>query len=205
VVLWVSALGVDPTQLLPQARIDQCEGRWRRNQADAAADVAGALQALQAPGGEGRAGGGGGGAAAVGAEFVAAVWVALQDRRLGVQTLGFEMAVPPQGILSTDILAAVGEVAVAVEVDGPTHFIAWLVPAAGGGADVAVQRRSNGATSFRNALLRRQGCAVVQVPWFAWPASRAAQVALMQELLAEQGLVRGALLPGPGPRALGQS
>ena len=70
------------------------------------------------------------------------------------------------GLHDVDVLAHVpGGTAVAVEFDGPTHFLRWIEPGAAGR-----RPEPNGATLFRDRLLREAGHAVVSIPYFEWDA-----------------------------------
>jgi hypothetical protein len=71
---------------------------------------------------------------------------------------------------------------VALEVDGPTHFLA-------GGAPGSAARAPRGATLLRNALLARLGWRLVVLPFSAWPPDFDSRVdelrALLGPVLAE--------------------
>jgi beta-xylosidase len=70
------------------------------------------------------------------------------------------------GLHDVDVLAHVpGGAAVAVEFDGPTHFLRWIEP-----ASASRRPEPNGATLFRDRLLREAGHTVVSIPYFEWSA-----------------------------------
>jgi hypothetical protein len=73
------------------------------------------------------------------------------------------------GLHDVDVLAHIpGGTAVAVEFDGPSHFLQWIEP----GAAASRKPEPNGATLFRDRLLREAGHAVVSIPYFEWDALR---------------------------------
>ena len=49
-----------------------------------------------------------------------------------------------------------------------THFLRWIEP----GATASRKPEPNGATLFRDRLLREAGQAVVSIPYFEWDALR---------------------------------
>jgi hypothetical protein len=124
----------------------------------------------------------------------AQVLEALQSADCGLQDPQPEQpAQPAAGLMTIDILgrhmdAAGAPRQVAVEVDGPTHFVSHLSAApAGSGVDVSYSL--DGSTQWRNAMLQHYGYVVVTVPYQEWDfKGRAQRVALLQQR------VRAALL-----------
>jgi len=78
---------------------------------------------------------------------------------------------------------------VAVEVDGPVHFVQHLTASAaaaggGGGGGVDVSCGLDGSTQWRNAMLQHCGYVVVTVPYQEWRFKRRGQhVGLLQRRL----------------------
>ena len=70
------------------------------------------------------------------------------------------------GLHAVDILVHLpGGARIAVEFDGPTHFLRWIQTSSAGRMP-----EPNGATCFRNRLLRDAGLVVVAIPYFEWDA-----------------------------------
>jgi hypothetical protein len=90
-------------------------------------------------------------------------------------------SVTPDGNLSIDIAAVTAAgVQLAIEVDGPTHF-------------VSPGNRLNGPTQFRNRMLAAQGYTVIGIPYWEWNACKTAHQRhdyLMFRLRGNAGLVR---------------
>jgi very-short-patch-repair endonuclease len=93
-------------------------------------------------------------------------------------------AVTPDGNFNIDIAAVTAAgVQLAVEVDGPTHF-------------VSPGRRVDGPTQFRNRMLAAQGYTVISIPYCEWNACKTAQQRhdyLMFRLQGETGCCQGNL------------
>jgi hypothetical protein len=127
----------------------------------------------------------------------AQVLEALQSAKCGLQDPQPEQpAQPAAGLMTIDILgrhmdAAGAPRQVAVEVDGPTHFVSHLSAApAGGGVDVSYSL--DGSTQWRNAMLQHYGYVVVTVPYQEWDSrSRDQHVALLQRRLRAALLAEG--------------
>jgi very-short-patch-repair endonuclease len=72
-------------------------------------------------------------------------------------------SVTPDGNLSIDIAAVTAAgVQLAIEVDGPTHF-------------VSPGNRLNGPTQFRTRMLAAQGYTVIGIPYWEWNACKTAE------------------------------
>ena len=70
-----------------------------------------------------------------------------------------EVRAAQHGELSLDVVLSYGGVDVAVEVDGPSHF-------------VGRSRRPTGATQLKRRLLKHSGCRLLSVPYWDWDALR---------------------------------
>jgi hypothetical protein len=78
---------------------------------------------------------------------------------------------------------------VAVEFDGPSHFLRFLEPAAARRAP-----EPNGATRLRDRLLRASGLTVVAIPYFEWDPLRSDAV---RDAYVAARLARAATAPVP--------
>lgn len=92
-----------------------------------------------------------------------------RDVAASFSRVGFEIeqeALVLDGLHAVDILVHLPSGAlIAVEFDGPTHFLRWIQTSSAGRMP-----EPNGATCFRNRLLRDAGLAVVVIPYFEWDA-----------------------------------
>ena len=89
------------------------------------------------------------------------------------EELGVESAMEvttEDGLLSIDVVPRGTKVA--VEVDGPSHFVRTLRTDGNGGGrgDGVGAPKANGATLARRKLLGARGWTVVSVPYFEWDA-----------------------------------
>jgi len=84
---------------------------------------------------------------------------------------------------------------VAVEVDGPTHFVSHLSAAAAcGGVDVSYSL--NGSTQWRNAMLQHYGYVVVTVPYQEWSFKGTAQRVTLLQRRVRAALLAAGMQPG---------
>ena len=132
---------------------------------------------------------------------------ALRDADCGLHNPQPEQLAQPGGLMSIDIVGQHVDAAgttwqVAVEVDGPTHFVRHL--SACDEAGIGTTHSQDGSTLWRNAMLQHYGYAVVMVPYQEWGAcsSRAQRVALLQQriraALLAAGVQPGGVLAGGG-------
>lgn len=88
----------------------------------------------------------------------------------------------PEGLV-VDI-AVLGPVKVAIEVDGPSHFVRLLQPSEQT-AYLKDRLIENGSTKFKRRMLQHLGWKARSVPWFEWSrlSNRTARAAFLQDLL----------------------
>lgn len=129
-------LGLDPTRVLPLPQLQQCQAARRQGLLDDGERAANRDEL--------------------------SVEDVLREGVCDLRLVGREVPAQPDGLMLIDFVAEAPDGRlVAVEVDGPSHFVRWLEPDGSRPAEL----RPTGDTLFRNAQLQLRGYTVVPVPW----------------------------------------
>jgi len=162
---WLKDLG-SLQLLLSAGTLAECEAAWRQAVAD---NQQSSLQG--------------------GSTLAGDVWAVLQvlsQRHGDLRLVGLEHLAHPDQLFSVDIMVEVRGELLAVEVDGPSHFVRWLTPTQPGRPPCEVQYRFDSPTLHRNASLAARGHRVVSVGIHEWRHLRTPQQqeAYLGQLLA---------------------